>query len=256
MAFKNLFSPNQATGGHFSKNLTGIFKYGAFSVISYVSTNPYDGKGCTQITLDGTSEQGIVMTPTQFGTTNTFSLSLKFYINTAMNVNMYMGSGYSQNRITVPVQAGFNILKYENHISTTGNNIYLTTSNSGVMYYLGGQFELGPTATSYQFPGIDLTGNSITSNEAVQNIKLNQELKLFAIASGEQVRNITVENIIECLGVPQQEAINNIGLIQTIIADAVESTENVNQLIIWIACELMRCDITMKVPRAVLKVKT
>ena len=98
------------------------------------------------------------------------------------------------------------------------------------------QAELGLTFTDWQFPGVDLTGQSITSQE--------------------QVNNLTVENIIDLIGIPSTEVVNNLTLIQEIVLDAIESTTTVHNLIPYIQAELIRANIHMEVPRSVVSMKS
>lgn len=252
MAFKNLLSPNQASGGRFLQSYIGVGRYDIASFV-YSTTNPYNGEGCVKYTTTGSSQQGLFATsPTALNTSNNYSLAWKIWVDAAVTFKIQFGGNSGVN---VPTSAGLNVIKYENHPPVSNRYLYLTTSQACNFYYLRGQLELGPVCTPYEFPGIDLTGNSITSNEAVQNIKLNQQLKLFTIASQEQVQNLTVENILQLLQVPSSEYVNNLEICNSIFLEAIESTETVNEFIAWVACEFIKCNITMKTPKTILKMK-
>ena len=158
-----------ASASRFLKSLSGIDKYGS-PTLTRELTNPYNGLECVKCVTDGSALQGIIFWGA-YGTaalTQTCSAQAQIYVNLPVTFRLYIsGTLFS----SISVQAGFNVLKYENVIPSSTANVIIITQNACTFYYLKGQVELGSTATSYEFPGIDLTGNSIQAQEAVQNIK-------------------------------------------------------------------------------------
>ena len=259
MAFKNLFPPNVASGTAFLKNVSGFGMQSNSSLDSVI--NDQMGGRCLRVTCDGSvTQQGTYTSQISCLTNTNYTFQTRYIIPTGKTVLMYLHDPLWTCSATKTLIADGTVhidaVTLLTKSNTTIRCMIITNSAQNVVSYFNKlQVEPGSTATSYQFPGVDLTGNSITSNEAVQNIKLNQELKMFAIASGEQVQNLTVENILQLLQVPSSEYVNNLEICNSIFLEAIESTETVNELIVWIACEFMKCNITMKTPKAILKMK-
>jgi len=266
MAFKNLFLPNVASGTDFLGTTAGFSKNKGTEEITSSSDWSYIGKKSLRVACPGSlSTEGFIinLSPVLPST----QIVLSEYIHTVSNiivtavVSEYGTSGWIKNNFFGNTQINNETKRIQLSIvtgSTTNritSTIYLASQIATILYNDAFQLEPGSTATSYEFPGIDLTGNSIQAQEAVQNLKLNQQLKLFTIASEEQVQNLTVENILQLLQVPSSEYVNNLEICNSIFLEAIESTETVNELIAWVACEFMKCNITMKTPKTILKMK-
>lgn len=258
MAFKNLLSPNVASGGDFLRTITGYVGYNATPVLD--SSKSYKGTYSIQAQCSGTHPyEGLNLPISLLNTSNYYSAQLRCLspLNTLMFIWMYNSETGTAQQKTWTATGEWDLILLPGTVLVSNPHIYMGSHAQKALNFNidCAQIEVGTVCTSYEFPGLDLTGNSITSNEAVQNLKLNQELKMFGIASEEQVQNLTVENILQLLQVPSSEYVNNLEICNSIFMEAIESTETVNELIAWVACEFMKCNITMKTPKTILKMK-
>lgn len=255
MAFKNLLPPNAATATRFLKTTGNLSIYKGTPVLSPVS----DGVNIKFST--GVDREGIFISPSNFpvtvGLPYTFWIDFTATLGSKLQIWVY-SSAKLESTPNIVADGSEQTLAASCNPSGSTVNLYILAWGNQTPFtakITKMQFEQNDHATSYEFPGLDLTGNSITSNEAVQNLKLNQELKMFATESLEQVQNLTVENILQLLQVPSSEYVNNLEICNSIFMEAIESTETVNELIAWVACEFMKCNITMKTPKTILKMK-
>lgn len=242
MAFKNLYNANLATGTDFGRMVTDIVSYNG-GVPNSVTEKSYRGNRSYRI-----DTLGIV--PTEGGAHVCPPMTIgEVYTDSRW---IWLENGVSLAYISAPFAAGVNASKilygsgawqkvFLSWIATGTDRIRMyTRKQEAISFYIDlPQLELGPTATSWEFPGIDLTGNSIPSNTVINNVKLENIIRAFGIASTEQVNNLTLQNILTLTGIPSEEYVNNIELLNEIILEAVENTTSVKDLITYIIREII-----------------
>lgn len=257
MAFKNLLTPNVAAGSAFNKAHSG---FGPNNPVGLANSTEQECElgSCLQIQCPGLKDgEGCFTYDTQINSNSDITVQHEIFAPTNVPMQMILVDSVTW---TTTYTKQFNGKGEWSNISVSGNipsnrfETYITVDSghiSPLNFYVGrGQAEYGLVPTMWQFPGVDLTGNSIPSNEAFGNIKLENTIQAFGIASQEQIHNLTLENILTLVGITSEEYINNIGLLNEIIVEGIESTTTVKDLLIYVYAKTLKTGIKIKYPQS------
>jgi len=255
MAFKNILPPNVASGTDFKKTIEGFSKNNGNETLSSSIEQLYKGKRSLKVTTTGTvSYEGSTIYPS-VNVTYGQSYTGQFQILAPLNAQMmfmicgtsktFVGSGTWQKIVSTKTAS-----------STTTPFVCVTTSPQSISFYINElMIQAGTVADPWEFPGVDLTGNSIPANTNVNNVKLENIIKAFGIESQEKVNNLTLQNILTLTNIPSEEYVNNIELLNEIILEAIENTTSVNDAVIYIKCNYLNLRFEMKYPSTSFKMK-
>lgn len=256
MAFKNLLTANQASADFLgtTSGVAGGFGGGTVTVSTDWAAQ---GKKSFKVNTPGSVKyEGLrsnIIAPVSASTIYTFKCILHGIEGQTFTVALYdqswSGVGVSIGIITGTVENGLCSLVLNATTKSTQTGMHFGVYTNSILatnFYLDKlQLEPGPVSTPWEFPGIDLTGNTIPSSESVNNLTLESLLKLDSIQPTSQIQDLIIQNTLQLLGIPSTEQVNDIQLLNQIILDAVESTGTVNDLIIYVLREMAIYNVTI-----------
>lgn len=272
MAFKNLFSANVATGCDFKKTNEG-FGTGANTTNSPSKEQSYRNDYSLKLTPRGTGVDGYCNIGGDAGAIRlgmvpgeSYTIQSKVYSpnpTPGSPITVYYKQGTAYKVFTSPVistPSTWTLLSIPFTLPPDATEAFVRLRNqfndvTKSVYFDDLMFQTGLTADPWEFPGIDLTGNSIPANTLINNVKLENIIRAFGIESTEHVNNLTLENLLTLTGIPSEEYVNNIELLNEIIIEAIENTTSVKDLILYIKCNYLNLKFEMKYPSTSFKMK-